>query len=356
MKHRTPKVLVAPLEWGLGHATRCIPIIRELLNQNADVTICATGACKILLENEFPDIPLIEIPGIIVHYPKNGKMFLAIATQIPSILKAIRNEHTELEKIIAAHKFTHVISDNRFGFYASTVKSAFVTHQIKIKGGKGFKFIENFLFQMNKKYLDKFNEIWIPDVNTPGNLSGELSNTAGVNNNISYVGMLSRFTDKINNQIKQYEMVALLSGPEPQRTLLETKVRAYFLASGKKCLIIQGLPAKTESYTEGKVEIIPSISNSGLMNVLHAETLLISRSGYSTLMDLAILDHRKVLFIPTPGQTEQEYLADHLFHTFGYRYIAQHEKIPVDLNFEGKKLPSNNPDNLISTIKKFLTT
>ncbi len=355
MKPNTPKVLVAPLEWGLGHATRCIPIIRELVSLGAEVTICANGSCKVLLEKEFPSLKMIEIPGFFIQYPENGSMALSMIGQIPTLLSAIRIEHRLLEEEILKHGFTHVISDNRYGLYTNSAKTTFITHQVHIKGGKSFKFIESLIFRINKKLIERFDELWIPDViNTP-NLSGTLSESSRINIPVHQIGILSRFTPSVAMNENKYDIIALLSGPEPQRSVFESKVRKHFAGLNKKCLIIQGLPAKTEKEKINDVEVVPSITTEELTSILHPETLLISRPGYSTIMDMAILGHRKILFVPTPGQTEQDYLADYLQRIYNYRYILQKDKFPDDEVEEGKQLPVNIPNELLTaSLKKFL--
>ncbi len=353
MNSTSPKVLVAPLEWGLGHATRCIPIIRELVSLGAEVTICANGSCKFLLKQEFPSLKTIEIPGFSIRYPENGSMVLSMLSQVPTLLAAIRIEHQLLQEAILKHGFTHVISDNRYGLYSNSAKTAFITHQVHIKGGG--KVIESFIFRINKRMIERFDELWIPEVTGTPNLSGTLSDSSRINIPVYQIGVLSRFSSTPVLSEKKYDIIALLSGPEPQRSILEIKVKKYFTSLNKKCLIIQGLPAKTETETINDIEVIPSIKTEELALILHPETLLISRPGYSTIMDMAILSHRKILFIPTPGQTEQEYLADYLKREYDYFYITQQENFPVEPVESGKKLPVNISNALLTqTLKKYL--
>ena len=355
MKPNPPKVLVAPLEWGLGHATRCIPIIRELVSLGAEVTICANGACKILLGNEFPALKTIEIPGFYIQYPENGSMALSMLSQVPTLLSAIRIEHRLLQEAILKNGFTHIISDNRYGMYTNSAKTAFITHQVHIKGGKKFKFMESLIFRINKKLIERFDELWIPDVTTTPNLSGTLSEATRINIPAQHIGVLSRFSSTSLESEKKYDFIALLSGPEPQRSLLETKVRKYFMGLNKKCLIIQGLPSKNEKEKINDIEIVPSIKTEELAAILHPDTLLISRPGYSTIMDMAILGHRKILFVPTPGQTEQEYLADYFKRIYKYRYIGQKENFPEEPVMDGDLLPATIPNELLTqSLKKFL--
>lgn len=349
MKHRHLKVLVAPLDWGLGHATRCIPVIRELILQQAEVIIAASGNGFHLLQNTFPDCTLIDIPGIRIRYPAKGSMAFSMVIQMPAILKAIRKEKEMLSSMIGSHGITHVISDNRYGLYDIRVKCVFISHQISIKNPGLLKFTEPLLYQMHKKRIEKFNELWIPDIHGTDNLAGSLTKTPGLAIPKKYTGFLSRFNHSIQNAEKKYECIALLSGPEPQRSLLEKKLKDYFLSSKKKCLLVLGIPGLPSRTSVENVEIINTITDTELQHWLHPDTTLFCRPGYSTLMDLAILGHRKNVFIPTPGQTEQEYLAERFKNLYGYTVIQQSDPIPADIT-KGKKLPDNIQNNLLPAI------
>ncbi len=349
MKHPQIKVLVAPLDWGLGHATRCIPVIRELLLQQAEVIIAASGNGFQLLKNTFPDSTFIDIPGIRIHYPAKGSMTLSIVIQLPAIFKAIRKEKEMLSSMIDSHGITHVVSDNRYGLYDNRVKSAFISHQVSIKNPGLLKFTEPLLYRMHKKRIENFHELWIPDFQGSENLAGSLTETPGLTIPKKYTGILSRFNHSIQKADKKYESIALLSGPEPQRSLLEKKLKDYFLTLAEKCLIIQGIPGIPSRNLINNVEIINAITDTELQQWLHPDTTLFCRPGYSTLMDLAILGHRKNVFIPTPGQTEQEYLADRLKNLYSYTIVNQNDPVP-DAVQPGKQLPDNHRKNLISSI------
>ena len=347
MNDRDKHVLVAPLDWGLGHATRCIPIIRELIRHRVKVTVCASGYGKTLLEERFPELPRADIPGIRVSYPAKGSMAVSMVLQLPAILSGIRREHEIAERIIAENKITHIISDNRYGLFSDKVKTAFMTHQVRIRGGAGFNFLEPVLFRMHQKRIEKFNELWIPD--DPGtNLSGALSNVTGMDIPVSHTGILSRFQKQATASEKKYDCIALLSGPEPQRTIFEHKVMQFFTSGKSKCLLILGQPGNQITTHFENVTVMATISDNELSGLLHPDTLLICRPGYSTLMDLAILEHRKVVFVPTPGQTEQEYLADQLKKRFNYIVISQYEEFHglQEIN-PGKKIPYHSDNELL---------
>jgi len=356
MESTAKRVLVAPLDWGLGHATRSIPIIHELQAQGAEVMICASGGGKLLLTEIFPNCRFIDIPGINIRYPQTGSMAFSMLMQMPSILKAIRTEHDQLQTIIDAYKITHTISDNRFGLYSSKTKSAFITHQVHIKSSNSLKFLEPVLFRMNQSRIAKFDELWIPDNSPPNNLSGTLSDTSRLTIKVKHLGTLSRFTKSTSQPEKKFDCIALLSGPEPQRSILEKRLVTYFNNSSKKCLVIRGMPGGEKFQETEVVKCISSISDSELQNILHPDTLLICRPGYSTLMDLAMLGHRKTLFIPTLGQTEQEYLAMEMKNKYGYPLVLQNQNFSFEDLPIGKPLPDfKNQNALKKTIGEFLS-
>ena len=357
MKITKPVVLVAPLDWGLGHATRCIPIIRELIRQEAKVIVSAQGGGKILLQNEFPSISFIDIPGYKIRYPAKGSMAWAILIQLPGFLKAIKKEQLLLSRMIGIHHITHVISDNRFGLFSKVAKCTFITHQVKIKSSKGLRFLEPLLFSLNKKRIEKFDELWIPDLKFPENLSGGLSDCSGINIPVKYLGLLSRFDKPAKTDQKNFEAIALLSGPEPQRSLIEKKITDLFIGSGKKCLIIGGVPENIINKQTENCQRISTISDQEFLQLLHPDTTVLCRPGYSTIMDLVVLGHRKVAFIPTPGQTEQEYLAQILKEKYNYCVLSQDDDF-TEIDFPaGNEIPFTfSPGKVQSIIENFLST
>jgi uncharacterized protein (TIGR00661 family) len=304
------KLLLAPLDWGLGHATRCVPVIRDLLNNNCEVWLACEGAQEKLLRKEFPSLSFLPLQGYRIKYSKNsitGKILL----QIPSILRSIKEENSWLKEQVSKFGFEAVISDNRYGLYHEKIFSVFITHQLRIKSSLG-KWSEKIVQQWNYKFIDRFHECWVPDEKGENNLAGELSHPLKMPLiPTKYIGPLSRF-EKKDIAEKKNHLLIILSGPEPQRTILENKVIDQIVNYPATATIVRGLP--------GERNIIPSTNTIHFYNHLSSEELnteamkaefIISRSGYSTIMDIAALQKKSIL-IPTPGQTEQEYLADHL--------------------------------------------
>src|SRR4030095_2442531 len=307
------KLLVAPLDWGLGHATRCVPVIRDLLNNNCELWLAGEGRQEKLLREEFPSLPFLPLKGYRIKYGKSGlagKIFL----QIPSILRSIKEENKWLKEQVSKYGFEAVISDNRYGLYHEKIFSVFITHQLCIKSSFG-KWSEKILQQWNYKFIKRFHECWVPDEEGENNLAGKLSHPKTFPDIlVKYIGALSRFSSFStlgNGGIKNHLLI-ILSGPEPQRTILENKVIDQIVNYPGTATIVRGLP--------GERNIIPSTNTIHFYNHLSSEELnrealkaefVISRSGYSTVMDIAALQKKSIL-ISTPGQTEQEYLADHL--------------------------------------------
>ena len=312
-----PRILLSPLDWGLGHATRCIPIIRELLAQGCDVWLAGEGAQATLLKAEFTDLPFLELPGYRIHYAKTAKgLIWKMIQQGPKMRRAILYEHLWLKKMVAQYHFDAVISDNRYGLYHSTIPCIFITHQLTIKSSAG-KWTEKILQKRNYKYINRFLACWVPDLRGENSLAGELSHplikpTVPVH----YIGLLSRFEkkesfDKVRTEKKNHLLI-VLSGPEPQRSVLEEKIIKDISHYNDTATIVRGLP--------GSASLIPSTNMIKFYNHLPAAELniemqeaeyVISRSGYSSVMDLMALQKKSIL-IPTPGQTEQEYLGKYL--------------------------------------------
>lgn len=313
------KILIAPLNWGLGHATRCIPIIDELLSQGAEVILASDGAALELLKKEYPHLPYHALPAYDIRYPFES-MVLSMAFQMPKILRGCLKEHFWLNNFLKNNKIDIVISDNRFGFYNKKVKSIFMTHQINIAAP--FQFIVN---TINWYFIKKFDVCWIPDFENAPNLAGQLSHFEDDNSlKIQYLGALSRM--KKYAVEKQYKAIFVLSGPEPQRTILEGKIieqlqkESTQLDAPPQYLLIRGVTINDGFNINCKnIEIHNYLTTKGLNQKILESEVMVARSGYSTIMDLVNLEMRAIL-IPTPGQTEQEYLAtelmkNHIFYS-----------------------------------------
>ncbi len=297
-------ILVAPLHWGLGHATRCIPIINALLENNFRVLLASDGAALHLLQKEFPQLESIELPSYQITYPKKGNHFKSIMLlKLPRILKVISSEKKIIERLVSEGKIDGIISDNRFGVRSLKIPSVYITHQLNVLTGN----TSYFSTKVHQNIIKKFEVCWVPDLEGSNNLSGKLGHTSNHKLNIKYIGFLSRM-NKINLP-KKYDVLLLLSGPEPQRSLFEEKLIAIFKGTKQKILLIQG-SVESEQKTEQleNITLYNFMLRKDLELAINESEIIISRSGYTTIMDLAILE-KKAFFIPTPGQYEQEYLA-----------------------------------------------
>ncbi len=227
--------------------------------------------------------------------------------QGPKVRRAIGNEHRWLKKMINEYHFDAVISDNRYGLHSPNIPCIFITHQLRIKSSAG-KWTEKLLQKRNYNFINKFTSCWVPDNMTDNNLAGDLSHPASMPDiPVQYIGWLSRFERKKIPEKKNYLLI-LLSGPEPQRSIFEDKIINDISHYHGAATIVRGLPGSlTLIPSTGKIHFYNHLPAKVLNNEMQEAEYIISRTGYSTIMDIATLGKKSIL-IPTPGQTEQEYL------------------------------------------------
>ncbi len=305
---KTPKtILVAPLHWGLGHATRCIPVINALLREGYHVLIGSDGAALDLLRKEFPELPWIELPSYDITYPKKGEFFkLKMFFKLPQIKKTMAEERKIVKKLVSEGNIDGIISDNRMGVRSKKVPSAFITHQINVLSGN----TSYFSSKLHQKIIKKYDACWVPDVDDLNNLSGKLGHSKKLDFPVNYIGPLSRM--KRREVPLKYDVMALLSGPEPQRSLLEVKLLDEFSQSDLKVLMVRGVMEEHQkTYSKENITIVNFMKSKDLEQAINESKLVVSRSGYTTIMDLAAME-KDAFFIPTPGQYEQKYLAKEL--------------------------------------------
>lgn len=304
---KSKTILVAPLNWGLGHATRCIPIIRALLAHNFTPVLASDGIALQLLQKEFPSLETISLPDYQIEYAKKGKNFkLKMLKDSPKMLKAISKERKIVKKLIKERDFCGIISDNRLGVYSKKVPSVFITHQLNVLSGKTTWFSS----KIHQLVIKKFTECWVPDVAGKPNLSGKLGHLKHKSLQLKYIGPLSRLHSQELPIV--YDLMVILSGPEPQRTMLEEKLFEEVKHFNGKVIFIRGkVEAKQEHFQFLNCDVYNFMQSEQLEKVFNESAMVLSRSGYTTVMDLAKLE-KKAFFIPTPGQFEQEYLAKRL--------------------------------------------
>ena len=316
------KILIVPLDWGLGHTTRCIPIIQEMRNQGCEIHVGGTEVTNILLQKEFPNLTYHSYPSYGVSYTVKASAFLwSIIKQMPRVAKVVRAEKQITRLLNKKHGFDIIISDNRFGVRDSMSKNVFITHQLNVLVPQSsiLQAITNFF---NHKYINQYDKILVPDV-AQQILSGKLTNMTGIKKQIVYLGNLSRWnkSDDIV-QVEKGSVLAILSGPEPQRTMLENKlIEQSSLFKGKLTIVRAKPKGKSTPIVEG-VNFYNHLRADQLRQKVLEHDVIISRAGYSTIMDLVAVKKHAIL-IPTPGQTEQEYLSNYLAEQCLFHFYNQ---------------------------------
>ena len=309
------KILICPLNWGLGHATRCVPIIRKLLAEGNELVMVSDGFALEFLRQEFPSLRFFEFPSYSIYYGSGKSQVGALSFNFPNIIKGIIQEHFWLKNLLKIEHFDQVISDNRFGMWNRRVHSIYITHQLMVKMPDGLKFLEAPIHFIHKYFISCYNECWIPDLEGNNCLSGDLSHKYPLPKHAKFIGIISRFNGmEYPKPNFFYEVVAVISGVEPQRTLFEKSLIEKFRNEKHKTLLVVGQPKKIKEEVQiGNITLVSHLQDSEFVAVFLGAKKIISRSGYSTIMDLETLNClQKAEFHPTPGQTEQEYLA--LFH------------------------------------------
>ncbi len=302
-------VLICPLNWGLGHASRVVPIISTLLKQNFEVIIAASGSSADFLQSEFPQLKCIEFPGYTVRYSKRRSQLLKMGRLAPVILCWSFKEHRALRNLVIKHHIHIVISDQRFGCWSKLTYNIFITHQIRVKFPSVFRFLEPVYQFLSESFMQRYDECWIPDYKNGNSLSGELSHTTTGLKNISFIGPLSRFNKSYSSENqKKIDILFLLSGPEPQRNMLENIIYEQTKKLSLKMVMVRGSNSRRKQHFHFPTYNV--LNTKQLGDIITQSKLIVCRSGYSSIMDLIALQQKAVL-IPTPGQTEQEYLAQY---------------------------------------------
>jgi spore coat polysaccharide biosynthesis predicted glycosyltransferase SpsG len=294
--------MIAALDWGLGHATRCVPIVREL-EKNNHIIIGITSLTKSIFEEEFPHLQKINLPEYNIRYSAFLPVWFKILLDWPRINKVIKSENQLLKKIIEINRIDCVISDNRFGLYSKSTHSVFITHQLFLKT----PFLNSLAQYINKKLILNFNEVWIPDYEDENkSLSGELSHGKHFHHNVKYIGPKSRL-EKFDSLVKNYDVLFLLSGPEPQQSILGRRLVAQVTEKPDLKFALVSNSFITES--KSNLEVFKSPNNQNLSKLIAQSKKIVCSCGYSTLMDMHYLEKKSLFLMPTKGQTEQEYLA-----------------------------------------------
>lgn len=318
------KILIAALNWGLGHATRCIPLVRKYLSQGDEVVLGGDGESLLLLRRYFSSLRVIDLPSLELRYDENPQQPLFYWRAIPALIRFTIADHYYLRQILAREHFDLVVSDNRFGLFSKDVRSIYITHQLYPILPKRLAFFQPVVRALHALIFKRYHEVWVPDYPAlQASLAGDLSHGGRYDKCVKYVGPLSRFMFSFPEEISkgclremEYSVVVLLSGLEPQRTLFEREILDRFADSSEKVLLVRGkISAPRTELQRDNITIIPSISDDELVVAMQKANQIIVRSGYTTIMDLHVLGVLdKAEFHPTPGQSEQEYL--NTYHRF----------------------------------------
>lgn len=335
--NQSPLVLVCPLDWGLGHATRSVPLIRTFLSAGARVIVAADGDAMAFLRQCFRDeVGFRVLPGKAVVYPRNAKrlsLVVRLIRQLPGLLVSVKREHDHLRKLIRETGARFVVSDNRYGLYSDLATCVFVGHQVHLRASGALRLAGFMANGLNHWLISRFRHCWVPDFSGPDNLSGELSHRATGRKpqtlkNLRYIGPLSRFAGLAANEaacplpegFPPSFYLVMLSGPEPLRSLLEEELNRQFATLDYAVVVLRGVVGEQcknealrhnadvrQSQEPPAVVRFDHLGDEPMAWLIRHARLVICRPGYSTLMDLAVFG-KKALVIPTPGQTEQEYL------------------------------------------------
>lgn len=305
MANPAKRILVAPLDWGMGHAARCIPLIRQLQQQGAEVLIACPPALESRMRLSLSNVDFIPLPGYGIRYHKGLPVWLSVLLQWPKLRRAIRHEHQWLLEQAQAMDVQQIISDNRYGLWHPKIHSVLLTHQLQPKAPFGGGIAAALVRFVMRRLLAPFQEIWVPDADGSNRLSGQLSEPFSNIPPVRFIGRLSRFQATPDVPRQSGTMLAILSGPEPHysRFYHEAKAKAHrdglaFRALGWK-LPEAGLAA----------DVLLNLSDEHFATEVCRAEIVLCAAGYSSLCDLLVLGRPDAVLFPTPGQTEQAYLA-----------------------------------------------
>ena len=311
------KIFIAPLNWGLGHATRCIPLVRQYLEQGDEVVLGGDGESLLLLQRHFPQLRVIQLPSLELRYAANDQQRGFYLRAIPALLRFTIADHYYLRQQLAIEHFDLIISDNRFGLFTRQTRCVYITHQLYVRLPRRLRIFQPLARAIHACVFKRYHEVWVPDfANSENSLAGELCHGGCFDTYVKYIGPLSRFTSsegtpKELRRNSEYSVVAILSGLEPQRSIFEQAILERYTNTSDKVLLVRGKVAEAQTkISRNNITMVASLSDQALLEVMEQATMIIARSGYSTIMDLAVLGllHKAELH-PTPGQSEQEYLA-----------------------------------------------
>ncbi len=340
----------------MGHTTRCVPLIRHIMARGLGVTFAGNEWQRSYIIETFPELETIHLDGYGISYSKHSHGFMfSIISQVPKLLRNVRREHAWLADLCRQRKFDGIISDNRYGLFHNEVPSVIMTHQVLAQTGMG-DVADSMLRRLHYRYLQRFGQCWVVDVEGKPNLSGKLGHPSPMPGNAHYIGLLSQIASSPNTG--DDHLLILLSGPEPQRSILSDILWGQATSYPGKLVFVEGNDKASRQSNGSPLANGGSyhtrVTKETLQPLIEKASIVICRSGYSTLMDLAVL-HKKAILIPTPGQTEQELLAKHL-HKEGVFYASRqkdfdlHQALADAQLFPFKQLELDGAHNLYEQV------
>ncbi|MDD2385892.1 MAG: glycosyltransferase [Bacteroidales bacterium] len=337
---KSKKILISPLNWGLGHASRIVPVIRGLIELGHDVKIGGSGNSIDYLKAYFDDSMFLLINSPLIRYGKKQAIGPGFAFSFYGFIKGILRDRRALKKLCKKYNFDVVISDNRPGLYSKKILSIYITHQYNVLTRKPKSLSGRLVRFAHHKMLLRFDYCLIPDTHGALSLAGILSRAEQNNKNL-FVGVLSRFAElkfiSEPTDANKTDVLILFSGPEPQRSQFEQIILNKFEFTDNRVAIVRGvvngIPVANEF--SNNIQVYNNPTDIVLFQLIKTASLIICRSGYSSLMDLAACQ-RKAVLVPTPGQPEQEYLAKLFESKFGF-VVCEQNRI-TELQLENVKL------------------
>jgi hypothetical protein len=330
-----------------------VPLAKRLQELNHNIFFGSGEEHLKFFRSEVPGANYVHFPGFRINYSRHFPQYLIILLNFPLFLYHIIREHNRLKRLIREYSLDIVISDNRIGLWNPGIKTVFITHQLRIPFPQPFRFLEFIGIQLNRAIIKKYTLCFIPDLDGELNASGRLSHGLTLPGNARYIGILSRLGVHYYNNPRSGQYAVILSGPEPQRSILKQKVTKILLKLGKPAVILEGKPGKDcESFNLDNIVYYNHLPVDETIELLKKSETIITRSGYSTIMELISLG-RSALLIPTPGQTEQEYLAEYLSRKGWFRKISQKD---LDENSVINNELEIRSDGIIEESNKLLNT
>ncbi|MBS2100899.1 glycosyltransferase [Carboxylicivirga linearis] len=331
MKLKAPQfkhILISPLNWGLGHASRLIPIINELLKEGHQCYIAGEQPSISVIQQAFPKLTYIILENLSIQLSNSNHQLLKLASQLPQFIQSIKRDKKIVKNLVNELDLDCIISDNRYGFRHDFIPSVLLTHQTNIMTGKLLNWSKPIVQFFLKQWINQFDACWIPDIDTQPTISGKLSSKI-LHPNTFRIGITSRLSivqheAKVSKELQNPDVLIILSGPEPQRSILEDLIVKRYINRQLRVVVLRAQPNKKKLIKNGSITFLPHCNSSSYLHLLNNSKQIVCRSGYSTLMDLAYVN-RQAILIPTPGQYEQEYLAEHMRKNFHFVTVNQRE-------------------------------